>query len=215
MKISEEQILSALNWRYAAKQFDTEKKISADDWKVLAESLRLTPSSYGLQPWKFIVVQDPATRKQLREKSWNQSQVTDCSHFVVLTHRTEVKESDIQKFIDKIIQVRGVTAESLEAYKQGMTGDLVRGPRSQTIIHWAERQTYIAMGFLMETAALMKIDTCPMEGIDPASYDEILGLKFSGYKTIAAVACGYRGAKDPLQQAKKVRFDVQDIFEYR
>ncbi|MCE3009278.1 MAG: NAD(P)H-dependent oxidoreductase [Proteobacteria bacterium] len=209
------QIMEALQWRYAVKQFDTQKKVSEADWKVLAESLRLAPSSYGLQPWKFIVVQNPSLRAELRKNSWNQSQVTDCSHYVVLTTRTKMSEQDVQKYIAKISQVRGVPQESLKGYHDMMIGDVVKGPRSEIIQWWAQRQAYIAFGFLMETAALMKIDTCPIEGLEPKAYDQILKLEGTGYATVAACAVGYRHRDDKNAQAKKVRFDAQDVIEIR
>lgn len=208
------QILEALNWRYATKMFDATKKISDADWKVLSESLRLAPSSYGLQPWKFMIVQTPETRKKLREVSWNQSQVTDCSHFVVLTIKEKLSAEDVEKFIQKTASTRGMEASALDGYKNMMIGDVVNGPRSQIAKWWAQRQSYIAMGFLMETAALMKIDTCPLEGLDPAAYDKILGLEGSGYSTVAAVAVGYRHPEDKYAGAKKVRFDSTDVIQY-
>ncbi len=211
--MNNETILKQLNWRYAVKKMDSSKKISATDWNTLSESLRLAPSSFGLQPWKFLVVQNPAIRKQLFEVSWKQSQVEECSHYVVIATRTDMKESDIQKFIDQTAKVRGIPAESLDGYKNMMIGDLVKGPRNQVIKWWAQRQAYIAMGFLMETAALLSIDTCPLEGLDPAEYDRILKLENTGYATVAAVACGYRHPEDKYQSAKKVRFDSKDVIE--
>lgn len=209
-----EAISKQLNWRYAAKKMDSSKKIPQQDWKTLEESLVLSPSSYGLQPWRFLVVQNQELRKQLRAVSWNQSQVEDCSHFVVFTTRPEMNEKDIQKHIDRIAHVRGVPPESLDAYKNGMIGDVVKGPRAQVIKWWAQRQSYIAMGFLMETAALLNIDTCAMEGLDPAAYDSILKLEGTDYRTVAAVACGYRHSEDKYQSMKKVRFDAKDIVHF-
>jgi nitroreductase len=211
--MNNETILKQLNWRYAVKKMDPSKKISDSDWNTLAESLRLAPSSYGLQPWKFFVVQNLGLRKQLREASWNQSQVEDCSHMVVFATRPDLSEADIQKYIDQMVKIRGVTPESLDGYKNAMIGDLIKGPRHETIKWWAQRQSYIAMGFLMQTAALLNIDTCPLEGLDPAAYDRILGLQKAGYATVAAVACGYRHADDKYQSAKKVRFDSKDVIE--
>jgi len=211
--VNNEQILNQLNWRYAVKKFDVTRKVSPTDWHVLEESLRLAPSSYGLQPWKFLVVQNPEIRKKLREASWNQSQVEDCSHYVVLTTRTEMKETDIQRHIDHIAKVRGITPVSLDGFKNGMIGDVVKGPRAQVIKAWAQRQSYIAMGFLMETAAMMKIDTCPLEGLDASAYDRILNLEGTDYATIAAIAVGYRHPEDKTQHNKKVRFDSADVFQ--
>jgi nitroreductase len=207
-------IKEALKWRYATKKFDASKKIPAADWKVLAESLQMAPSSYGLQPWQFLVVENPELREKLKAASWNQSQVTDSSHYVVLVYKEKLDTEHIQKHINNVADARGVSHESLDGFKNMMVENLVNGPRAQTIDVWAQRQTYIAMGFLMETAALMKIDACPMEGLDPAAYDKILGLEGSGWKTVATVALGYRSADDAYQNLKKVRFNDEHVLKY-
>lgn len=209
-----EDILKQLNWRYAVKRFDASKKISAKDWDVLEQSLLLTPSSYGLQPWKFFVVQNPELRKKLREASWRQSQVEDCSHFVVFTTRNDITEKDIERHLERIAQVRSVSMESLAGFRKSMMNDVILGPRREVIKWWSHRQSYIAMGFLMETAALMGIDTCPLEGLEPNTYDQILNLQDSGYSTVAAVAVGYRHPEDKTQGNKKVRFDKAQVIEY-
>ena len=181
MTIQPQEILEKLQWRYAVKKFDPSKKISEADWFVLEESLRLAPSSYGLQPWKFIVVQDPKIRAALTPVSWNQTQVEDCSHYVVLATLTKIEVAYVEKFVAKIAQVRELDVASLENYKNLMVSDLVNGPRSAIVQWWSQRQSYIAMGMLMETAALLDIDACPLEGIEPAAYDRILQLEGSGY----------------------------------
>jgi len=214
-KIDNELLFKQLNWRYACKKFDATKKIREADWNILVESLRLSASSYGLQPWKFIVVQNPEIRKQLLPLSWGQTPVTDASHFVVLTYKEKMDEAHIDKFIQETAKVRGMDASTLSGYKDMMIGDLVKGPRAQIINWWAQRQVYIAMGTILTTAAMMEIDTLPMEGLDPAGYDKVLGLEGTGYKTVAAVACGYRAADDKYQHAKKVRFETKDVVEYK
>ena len=213
-RVENQTIETSLNWRYAVKKFDASKKIAPKDWTTLEKSLILSPSSYGLQPWKFVVVQNPQIRQQLKEVSWGQTQVVDCSHYVVLTYKHKMDEAHVQKYVDKIASTRGVSLESLEGYKKMMIGDVVTGPRAQVIDWWAQKQIYIAMGFLMEAAALLTVDSCPMEGLDPAAYDKILKLEGSGWKTVAAVALGYRHPEDPLQMAAKVRFDRQDVVEF-
>lgn len=214
-RVDNEIIFKQLNWRYACKKFDTTKKIREADWNILAESLRLSASSYGLQPWKFIVVQTPELRQKLLPLSWGQTPVTDASHFIVLTYNEKLDEADITKFVSQTAKVRGVDPQTLDGYKNMTIGDLVKGPRAQTINWWAQRQTYIAMGSFLTTAALMEIDTLPMEGLDPAGYDKALGIEGSGYKTVAAIACGYRAEDDKYQHAKKVRFDLHDVISYK
>ena len=207
-----QNLIEALNWRYAVKKFDPAKKISDQDWVTLSESLRLSPSSYGLQPWQFFVVKTPELRAKLRAQSWNQSQVEDASHYVVLTYKEKMDHAHIEKYLKTIASQRGVSLDSLKGFGEVMAGDLVTGPRASVIDHWAQRQSYIAMGFLMLTAAMLKIDSCPMEGLVPAEYDKLLGLEGTGYKTVAAVALGYRHEDDKYQHVKKVRFEASEVF---
>ena len=208
------ELLSALQWRYATKKFDSTKKIPAEEWKALEQSLVLAPSSYGLQPWKFIVVQNPEVREKLKAASWNQTQVTDASHLVVLASKEKITEEDVQEFMKLNSTVRGVAVENLKGYQDIIMGDLVKGPRSAIIGSWAQRQAYIAMGFVMEAAAMLKVDTCPLEGLDPTAYDQILDLQGTGYKTVAAVALGYRHGEDGYAMAKKVRYPAEKIIQY-
>lgn len=209
--LSPTALIESLNWRYATKKFDPYKKLDAATWKALEEALVLSPSSYGLQPWKFLVVKDPAIRAQLREKAWGQGQVTDASHFVVFTRRTDLTEADIDRYIARIAEVRGVTVESQAGYRQMMVGNLVQGPKHATIADWTARQAYIALGQLMAAAAALGVDSTPMEGLDPAAFDQILGLEGSGYGTVMACALGYRAADDAYASLAKVRFATEDL----
>lgn len=205
------QLLDALQWRYATKVFDATKKISADIWVALEQSLVLTPTSYGLQPYQFLVVQDAAKRAALLPHSWGQKQVVDCSHFIVFTARTEMKEADVSKLIARISSVRGVPAESMTPYWNMMIGDVVNGPRGKAAHEWAARQVYIALGNLMTSAAVLGVDACPMEGIVPVEYDKVLQLEGSGYKTVVALALGYRSATDRYASLAKVRYETADL----
>ncbi|MGZ3772153.1 MAG: NAD(P)H-dependent oxidoreductase [Pseudobdellovibrionaceae bacterium] len=207
------RIQEALEWRYATKKYDATKKISIQDWKALTESLRLAPSSYGIQPWKFLVIENPATREQLKAVSWGQTQVTDASHYVVFLYKEGIDPAYVQKYIDRIVEVRGVPADTLDGYKNMMLENLAKAP-AEKIKVWSQRQVYIAMGFLLETAALLKIDATPIEGLDPEAYDKILGLSGTGWKTVATVALGYRHTEDAYQTQKKVRFAEDTLIEY-
>jgi len=207
------EIKQALEWRYATKRFDATKKISEVDWKILEESLKMAPSSYGVQPWKFLVVENPEIREKLKPVSWNQTQVTDASHYVVLLYKEKMDADHVQKYVDRVAEVRGVPLTSLDGYKSMMMENLVLNPNEKKIENWAQRQTYIAMGFLLETAALLKVDACPMEGFDPAAYDKILNLEGTGWKSIASVALGYRHPEDGFQSAKKVRFEDEQVVQ--
>ena len=212
---SSETILEALNWRYAVKRFDPSRKIPDLEWRTLQESLRLAPSSYGLQAWKFIVVKNPELRAKLKEFSWNQGQITDASHLVVFAYKKRIHEEDVQRYMQSIAQTRGISIESLKGFQDMLMGDVVKGPRAAKADVWTQRQTYIAMGFLLESAALLKIDSCPMEGIDSSAYEKLLGLEGSDWGVIAAVTLGYRHPEDPNQNLKKSRFDANIVFDIR
>jgi nitroreductase len=205
------QLLDALQWRYATKVFDATKKMPADVWQTLERALVLTPSSYGLQPYKFLVINDPAKRAELLPHSWNQKQVVDASHFVVFAARTKVTEADVNKLIQIISDVRKMPPESLNFYRDMMLGDVVNGPRSKIAHEWAARQAYIALGNLMTCAAVLGVDGCPMEGLNPAEYDRVLGLNYSGYATVVACALGYRAASDKYASLPKVRYATQEL----
>jgi nitroreductase len=209
--MTNEQLLTALNWRYATKIFDATKKIPADVWKTLEQSLVLTPTSYGLQPYKFLLINSPARRAELLPHSWGQKQVVDASHFVVFTARTEMKEEDVDKLIRRTVDLRKLPANALDAYRGMMLGDVVNGPRGKTAHEWATRQTYIALGNLMTCAAVLGVDACPMEGLNPVEYDKILDLNGSGYATVVACALGYRAAGDRYASLAKVRYETGDL----
>lgn len=206
-------LMETLGARYATKSFDSTKKIGSEDWSALIESLRLAPSSYGLQPWKFIVVQNPEIRKTLRASSWNQEQVELASHFVVFATLKNIDEAYVQKYIESIAQTRSIGVETLAGYKNMMMGAVVNGSLDHTT--WSQRQSYIAMGFLGLSAGLMGIDTCMMEGFSPAEYDKILGLEGGSYGSVAAMALGYRSAEDATANYKKSRFDMSEVVEVR
>jgi nitroreductase len=212
--VSNDTLVNQLRWRYATKQFDSSKKISAADWATLEESLVLTPSSFGLQPWRFIVVTDQATKDKLVPASWDQRQVADASHVVVFAIKKNVGPADVEHYMDRIVQVRGVSAESLNGFRDVLLGFLAQPPEQFDVNFWSTRQVYIALGNFMTSSALLGIDTCPMEGIVPSNYDAILGLDAQGYKTIVVAAAGYRAASDKYATLPKVRFTPEDVITH-
>ena len=212
--ITTDQLLAAQAWRYATKQFDASKTIPAPVWQALEGSLVLSPSSYGLQPWQFFVVTNPDLRAKLRPHSWNQTQVTDASHLVVFAIPDKVDVSYMEKYLARIAEVRSVTIESLGFYRDMMMADVIAGPRQAWVNEWAARQVYIALGNFMTSAALVGVDTCPLEGIDPREYDAILDLPAMGFNTIVACAAGYRSADDKYATLPKVRFEKSDLIRY-
>ncbi len=211
--LDSDQLLSALRWRYATKQFDSSRKIPTDVWDALEESLVLTPSSFGLQPWKFLVVRDPAIRTRLQPESWNQAQVTAASHFVVLTARTDLDSSDIETWINRMAEAQNKTADELAPLK-GMIAGFAETMSCENRHAWNVRQVYVALGQLMTSAAVLGIDACPMEGISATAYDRILGLEGSGYATAVACALGYRAADDKYAATPKARFERAKVIGY-
>jgi nitroreductase len=209
--IKGEQLLTQLNWRYATKQFDSARKISPEDWTVLESALILSPSSYGLQPWKFIVITDQKTRIKLFPATWNQRQVLDCSHYLVFAANTKMTEEHIDKHIARTVEIRGGTTETLQRHRNIMVGDVVTGTRSAQALIWAAHQAYLALGNLITSAALMGIDTCPMEGFEPSQYDKILDLPGRGLTSIVCCAAGYRASDDKYATLKKVRFPREQV----
>lgn len=215
--ISTSQLLDSLNWRYAVKKFDANKKIPADTWKALEKALTLSPSSYGLQPWRFVIVDNPQTRAALRAHSWNQGQITDASQLVVFCRKLAVTPEDVQAYIDDTAKTRGIPAAALDGYKGMMLGS-ISNPQTlgggTGMDSWTARQCYIALGVFMTSCAVLGVDACPMEGFDPAKYDEILGLRAQGYTATVIATAGYRASDDPTASMKKVRFSVEQIVKH-
>ena len=209
-----EEVLAALRFRYATKRFDASRKIPSDQWDAIEDSLVLTPSSFGLQPWKFLVVNDPAVRAKLLPESWNQPQVTEASHFIVLTARTDLNQEDIEAWINRMAEVQGTTPEAVAPLRGMIEGFAERMSREERHV-WNTRQVYIALGQLMTTAAVLGIDTCPMEGISASSYDRILGLEGSGYATVVACALGYRSPEDKYASIPKTRFSREKVVRHQ
>jgi len=210
--LTKETILDQLNWRYATKSYDKTKKVSAEDWETLEQVLTLAPSSYGLQPYKFLVITDPEVREKLKPAAWGQSQITDASHLVVFAYKKNLTDEDIEQFVDRIVEVRSTPREFLADYENAMKGS-AKGARDGGYIEtWNSRQAYIALGFLLQTAALLGIDATPMEGFDAAQFNEILGL--TDYSAVAVAAVGYRDTEnDWLANLPKVRMPESELIQ--
>lgn len=199
-----------LEWRYATKKFDASKKLSEAQVNELINVLRLAPSSFGLQPWKFLIVKDPAVRKQLKGHAWNQSQVEEASHLIVLCVLKKLDDAYVKKFVQEIAKTRGVAVESLKGYEDIMLG-FIKSRTAEELSNWMKRQLYIALGFLMADCAAKHIDSCPIEGFDPKKFDEILGLEAQGLESVVLCPVGYRASDDNYANLKKVRFGLKDV----
>lgn len=209
-----DSLLTQLRWRYATKKFDATQKIANDQWQALEQSLVLSPSSFGLQPWKFFVITSPEKRAQLLSHSWNQQQVVDASHFVVLAIKKDLSEADVERYLARMAEVQQIPRENLDKFGVVVKGFLEQLDSPLTRNGWSARQVYIALGFFMLSAALLGIDTCPMEGIDPSAYDQVLGLEALGYQTVVACAAGYRASDDASAQRQKVRYATEEVIAY-
>ncbi len=208
-------IIEALKWRYATKKFDPAKKVSDADLNEVLEAGRLAPTSFGLQPLKFIVISDAKLREKLKEAAWNQPQITDASQLIVLAARTDVNEKFVKDYVKRIADTRKISVESLKGYEEMMVGSMTQKINDNSIDNWAARQVYIALGMMLETAALKNIDACPMEGFDKAKFDEILNLKKDNLTSVVLMVVGYRASDDHAAQYAKVRFDQKEIIMRR
>lgn len=212
--VAPDQVLQHMRWRYATKKFDLTRSIPDDLWQILEQSLVLTPSSFGLQPWKFIVVRSSDVRKQLVEHSWGQSQVGEASHVVVFAIKKGLSSADVDHYIARTSEVQGTPVEALQGFSDVMKGFLTKMPDQAAIDAWAAKQVYIALGQFMACAAMLDVDACPMEGINPSKYDDVLGLAEQGYTTIVACPAGYRAADDKSAARPKVRYPTEEVVQY-
>lgn len=203
-------IIDQLNWRYATKLFDPTKKVSDQDFETILESLRLTASSFGTQPWKFVVVKNPDIREQLKKASWDQPQMTDASHLIVLCRINEITPAYIDKYVADKAKDLNEPIENSKGAKDMMIGFL-NGKSTEEKTVWLRNQVYIALGNLLTTCASLNIDACPMEGLDAAKFDEILGLEKYGINTVVACPIGYRSENDKYATRKKFRFPKAEL----
>ncbi|MBE9063802.1 NAD(P)H-dependent oxidoreductase [cf. Phormidesmis sp. LEGE 11477] len=212
--LSPDQVIETLNWRYATKAFDPDRKIPDDVWHALEQSLVLAPSSFGMQPWKFFVVRNPQIRQQLVEDSFNQTKVAEASHLVVLAIKKDISADDVPDYVDRVSAVRNVPKEKLEGLANLIKGYLQEPPFPLQPDKWSAKQVYLALGFFLYSAALLGIDTCAIEGFVPAKYDEILGLAEQGYSAVVLCVAGYRAEGDQTADQAKVRYETDRVVAY-
>ncbi|MBI9064703.1 MAG: NAD(P)H-dependent oxidoreductase [Marinilabiliaceae bacterium] len=203
-------ILEKLNWRYATKQFDAQKKLSDDQLQKVLEATNLSASSFGLQPYKVLVIEDLHIRSDLREVAWGQPQVTDASQVIVFAAQTNISEQDVNEFVQRIAETRNMPKEALTEY-EGMMKGFVSAQPQEALTQWAAKQAYIALGFLLVTCAVEGIDACPMEGFDKDKFDEILGLKEKNLTSVVMATIGTRSKDDQYQHLAKVRKSLNEM----
>lgn len=204
-------IIKTLNWRYATKKFDSDKKISNEDLETLKEVLRLTPSSYGLQAIQYLIVNNPEIREKLKVHSWGQSQVTDASHLLVFCTYLDINDEHIDQHIHKMAEIRNCDVNQFTGY-----GNFIKKKVQLLSLeekkNWNSKQAYIALGQLLLACAEMGIDATPMEGFDPDKYDEVLNLKEKNLHVSLVCPIGYRSKEDSAQFNRKVRKSTEELF---
>jgi len=210
--MTSEEIIQALNWRYATKKFDPEKKLSEDQVEGLLETLRLTASSMGLQPYRFIHVKDDKVRKELRAHSYDQPQITDASELIVFAAKNKFTQADIEEIVKREGRLRGYEDEAIEKRIASVTRYVDRKDEDE-FLAWTSRQLYISIGNLLSAAALMWVDACPMEGIKGKEYDRILGLEPLNLRSFAVVTLGFRSESDGYASKTKVRLPRERIIK--
>ena len=199
------------NWRYATKKFDTTKKVSKEDLETLKEAIRLSASSYGLQPYKVFIIENPELRAQLQPAAWGQSQIVDASQLLVFANITDFGDTQIDGYIKNLTETRGVPAEAVQGYADFMKSKISTLPAENRNI-WTAKQTYIALSNLLNAAAELNIDVTPMEGFEPEKFNEILGLDKLGLNASVVATIGYRHEEDATQHYVKVRKSYEELF---
>ncbi len=225
-ELNDDKLLQALNWRYATKKYDVNKKLDENTLNILLESLRLTPSSLGIQPWKFLVIDNKEIRSKLKEAGFSQSQWTDASHLIIFCAKNKITNGDAERFLQSVAEQRSVTRESLDVFGKNIF-DFIKVIKLSKVLgrvlmrfiagvsatDWSDKQCYIALGNLLTSAAIMGVDASPMEGFSPVKFDNILGL--DDYHTVVACALGYRDEhNDFLATAKKVRYSLDEVVKF-
>ncbi len=205
-------IISPLQWRYAVKQFDANQKIPQSTLEEILEGLRLTPSSFGLQLWKFLVVENDQVKEDLMSMSFKQTQVRDCSHFVIMCSPTLPTHQHVDQYIQDIAQTRGGNPQNLDAFAKVMKDFMDRKDEAGKL-KWMDNQIYIALGSLLTLCAMKGIDTCPMEGFLPKKYNQYLNLDAQNLRSVVCCALGYRHQGDKYALETKVRFPTHQVIE--
>lgn len=199
------------NWRYATKKFDATKKISTEDLDTLKEAIRLSSSSYGLQPYKVLIIEDTTLREKLKPVAWGQNQITDASHLIVFANEINIGETQIDAYLTMVSETRGIALENLSGFGSFMKSKIT--PLALEAKNtWTSKQTYLALANLLNAAAELKIDVTPMEGFEIAAFNEILGLTEKGLSASLVAPIGYRHEEDDTQHYKKVRKSNDELF---
>jgi len=204
--------IKALEWRYATKKFNPEKLVSTEDLAKIKTAIQLAASSYGLQAYKILDIQDKAIREELKAASWGQTQITDASHLLVFCGYKEVTPEIIDAFVAQKAKHNGQDSAEYKGYADFMKGTLSAKSKEEIEV-WTAKQTYIALGKALTICGELEIDSCPMEGFDVLKYNEILGLDKKNLHANLVLPIGYRSDDDLTQHGKKTRKELEHLFE--
>ena len=204
-------IKEALEWRYATKKFDADKKIDDATFGNLLEALRLSPSSYGLQPWKFIVVNSKELREKISVVGYGQPQITEASHLIIFANKKNIDDNLVDEYLQFVSKEKNIDILNLEGLGKMMKGSFA-GKTNEELRSWAAHQAYLALGVFLTSCAMSGIDACPMEGFDSIKLDEVLGLSALNLESKAMIAVGYRRESDSHALDKKIRFPKEEVF---
>ena len=202
-------ILKQLNWRYATKKFDATKKLSNDKLNIIKEAFNLTATSFGLQTIKLVIIKDKDLRATLVHASYNQKQILDASHLLVICIQNDINKSDVLNYYTNIKNIRNTSEAILKPYRDDLM-QMMQNKSIQDRQKWSTNQAYIALGNLMTVCAIEGIDACPMEGFIPEQYDKILELDKKDLKSVLLLPIGYRAEDDMFSSLKKVRKPIKE-----
>jgi nitroreductase len=202
-------LIEKLNWRYATKKFDSSKKLSSEKLEILKQAFNLTPTSYGVQTMKMVIVSDEPTKNKMVELCYGQEQVKNASHVLALCIQDTVNETDVDNYFDEVVKIRNTSELILTKYRKELK-DFVNSKTNEELKIWCVNQVYIALGNLMTSCAIEGIDACPMEGFLPDKIDELLDLKKHNLKSVLLLPVGYRAQDDMFAELKKVRKDISE-----
>jgi len=203
------KIIEQLNWRYATKKFDINKKLSNSKIEILKKSFNLTATSFGLQTIKMLVVSNDKIKKSLVPYSYNQNQVAEASHLLVICIQNNITDTDVNDYFNNVKRLRNTPDVILDPFRK----NLLKTMREKSIeerLQWSKNQAYIALGNLMTVCAIEGIDACPMEGFISEKYDELLNLDEKGLKSVLLLPIGNRAEDDMFASLKKVRKSLEE-----
>jgi len=199
-----------LEWRYAVKKFDDQKFLQDTQIETLKKAFNLTATSYGLQPIKLVIIKNKEIQQQLVPHSWNQQQVLQASHLLVICIDTKLDESDVEKYFERVQEIRNTPDEIINSFRDYLKSTIA-SKSVDDLLSWGKNQAYLALGNLLTVCANEKIDSCPMEGFIPEKYDEVLNLQEKNLTSVLVLPVGFRAEDDIMNNQKKVRKNIEEI----